>query len=425
MTSATASVAKAMLAQYLPRPALEALTLRRLRRTLAHCARHVPFYRDAWRAAGVSPDDVRSLDDLRRFPIPDRAAIEADPERVVAEPLLPLYRAGEATIRRSGGSSGGPRLEVHADPRSWSRLDGFYFRALLAAGYRPFTPIAYFWSAPLPPSRVMPKVRVDAGLDEDAQLEVLERHPGIFWYYHPTALFALAKRHPERLRRTRPRGVVSHAELLTDSMREVIEGALGAPVFDQWGTSELNRMGWQCRERRGFHLDADSFVLEVLDDGGAPVRPGETGRAVVTGLINHMMPLVRYELGDLVVRSDRRCPCGRTLPMIERIEGRVADRVTLPDGSRLTAREQLEPFGTVPGLEQLRLRWSDAGAAIDVALVPGSEGPAVEGEIRARFARRCPGVALEVRVVDAISKAPTGKRPMIDARARAAAPFLA
>ncbi len=400
-------------AQWLPRPALEALQLRRLRRTLAYCAAHVPLYRRLWREAGVTPDDVRTLDDLRRLPIPSRRLIEEDPTQVVSAEHLALYRSGRAPIRRSGGSSGGPRLEIHADPASWRRLDGFYFRALAAIGYRPWIPMAYFWSAPLPRSRfgLMPKVHVPAHLDEEAQLRVLESNPGIFWYYHPTSLFALAQRAPERLRQARPRGVVSHAELLTDSMRATIEGALGAPVYDQYGTSELNRMAWQCRVRRGYHVDADSYVLEILDDDDRPVRPGEVGRAVVTGLANRMMPLVRYELGDLLVASDRRCACGRTLPMIERIEGRAADRVRLPGGRRLSPRALLEPYGAIAGLEQLQLTFEASGAArFDYA---GAPDAAIEAAIRARFEATCPGVALRVNRVDAIAKAPTGKRPML------------
>lgn len=411
-------VTSALLAQRLPEPALEALRARRLKRMIAHCARDVPLYRELFRAAGVGPQSLRSLADLARFPIPDRALIERDPMSIVATEFRDLYASGGGTVRRSGGSSGGPQLEIHADPESWSMLDGFYFRALEALGYTPWTPMAYFWGAPFE-SRgfnrlgLMPKIGVPAHMDEDGQILILEQNPGVFWYYHPTSLYALAQRFGERLAGARPACIVSHAELLTDSMREAIERAAGVPVYDQWGTSELNRMAWQCKERCGYHVDADSFVLEILDEDGRPVKAGEMGRAVVTGLINRMMPLIRYELGDLVVASDRRCACGRTLPMIERIEGRVKDVVVLPDGGTRTPREMLEPYGSIEGLEQFHISVDEpTHARIDYVSSRPNVLP-IEEEIARRFVQACPGMRASVARLDAIPKAPTGKRVMM------------
>lgn len=410
-------VGSALGAQWLPPDALRALRLARLKRVLAHCQQHVPFYQRLWTDAGVRAEDVERLEDLARFPIPDRRVLEEAPESLVARPHLLLFHQRRAHIRRSGGSSGGPPLEVHADPASWARLDGFYFRALHAVGYDPRISLAYFWGAPLPRRGVsraglMLKVGVPAHLDEESQLLILEQNPGIWWYYHPTSLYPLAQRFGDRLRRAAPRGIVSHAELLPRSMRAAIEERVGAPVYDQYGTSEFNRMAWECAARRGYHVDADSVILEVLDDDDRPVRPGEVGRAVVTGLINRMMPLVRYELGDLVVASDRRCACGRTLPMIEGIEGRVADVVDLPGGGRRTPRELLEPYGGIDGLEQYAITFNGAKARFDFA-TSRPDPSAIEPAVRARFAERCPGVALTVARVDRLEKAPTGKRRMI------------
>lgn len=410
-------VANALGAQFLPEPALRALQLRRLSRMLEYCWHNVPFYRALWTKAGVDPSRVRSLEDLSRLPIPSRRAIEENPEQIVARRFVPLFRSKKAYIRRSGGSSGGPQLEVHSDQESWTRLDGFYYRAFSALGYGPFTPLAYYWSAPFQKRAhnwlgVMPKVGVPAQLDEEAQLAILEQNPGIWWYYHPTSLFPLAKRFGERLSKTRPERVICHAELLPRSMKAEIERVLGTPVYDQYGTSEFNRMAWECREKNGYHVDADSIVLEILDDEGRPVKPGETGRAVVTGLINRMMPLVRYELGDLMVASDRRCACGRTLPMIERVEGRLKDVLVLPDGGTRTPRELLEPYASIDGLEQYALT-IESPRRVRIDYVTSGDATSVEGELTRRFARECPGVELSPSRVASLPKAPTGKRVMI------------
>lgn len=419
-------VASALASQYLPPPALEALQLKRLRSMLAYVEKQVPFYRELWASAKVGPDTVKSLEDLRRFPVPNRRQVEDDPRSIVSQEHLELYRSGKGYIRRSGGSSGGPQLEIHSDEASWSRLDGFYYRAFAALGFRPWHPLAYFWSAPFRKRPhnylgIMPKVGVPAMLDEAAQLAILEQNPGIWWYYHPTSLFPLARKFRERLAETAPARVICHAELLPDSMRQVIEGVLGQPVFNQYGTSEFNRMAWECPEKQGYHIDADSVIFEIVDDDGRPVRPGETGRVIATGLINRMMPLIRYELGDLVVASDRRCACGRTLPMIERIEGRLKDVFVLPGGGRRTPREMLEPWASIAGVEQYRLTIESPTQVLLEVVTREQDFGAIEAEAKRRFAALCPAVAFSVRRIADIEKAPTGKRVLIRNRLRASA----
>jgi phenylacetate-CoA ligase len=318
----------------------------------------------------------------------------------------------------SGGSSGGPQLQIHSDEASWSRLDGFYYRAFQALGYRPWIPLAYFWGAPFKRRShnylgLMPKIGVPAMLDEASQLLILEQNPGIWWYYHPTSLFPLARRFPARLRDTKPTKIICHAELMPSSMQRAIEEVVGQPVYDQYGTSEFNRMAWQCREKRGYHLDADSVIVEILNESGQPARPGEVGRIVATGLINRMMPLIRYELGDLAVASDRRCSCGRSLPMIERIEGRLKDVFVLPDGGKRTPREMLEPFASIDGVEQYRVTIQDP-RLVELTLVSSrSDFDALGEECRRRFELLCPGVALDLKRANTLDKAPTGKRVLI------------
>ncbi|MEI8258913.1 MAG: hypothetical protein WCJ30_24860, partial [Deltaproteobacteria bacterium] len=383
-------------------------------------------------STGVRPDRVRSVHDLVRLPIPGRRAIEDAGESIISRPFLKLFHSHLGIVRHSGGSSGGPQLEVHADPRSWQRLDAIYFRALAALGYHPWVPMAYFWGAPFDRRAhnflgIMPKVGVPAQLDEAGQLAVLEQNPGIWWYYHPTSLFPLARRFPDRMRAIAPGRIIVHAELTSNSMRAAIADVMGRPVFDQYGTSEFNRMAWTCPSGEGYHLDADSIVLEVLRDDGSPARPGEVGRAVVTGLLNRMMPLVRYELGDLLVPSERRCTCGRTLPMIERIEGRWRDRHVLPDGGTRTPRELLEPGAMVDGVELYRVTIERADR-LEVEFVTSASDArraAISAELHRRYSALCPGAEVTVRHVQDIQKAPGGKRALVRNRVIPTTPTFA
>ena len=110
----------------------------------------------------------------------------------------------------------------------------------------------------------------------------------------------------------------------------------GCPVYSRYTTLELGVLGQECPGAKQHHLNLSSFVFEVLDrERDMPVAPGEPGRLVVTGLWSHAMPLIRYDLGDIVVRQEQ-CACGWPGPVFTRIEGRVFETIYDAAGTRLT-----------------------------------------------------------------------------------------
>jgi aspartate 1-decarboxylase len=115
---------------------------------------------------------------------------------------------------------------------------------------------------------------------------------------------------------------VTSGETLSLEQRETIERFFGCAVFDRYGGVEFNNVAQECREHNGLHIFSDLVYAEVLSTENEPVKPGEVGELVITDLRNHYMPFIRYRTGDLAVQSDRKCPCGRGLPLLERIEGR-------------------------------------------------------------------------------------------------------
>ncbi|MBK8998071.1 MAG: hypothetical protein IPM35_20295, partial [Myxococcales bacterium] len=181
-----------------------------------------------------------------------------------------------------------------------------------------------------------------AMLDEAARLAVLEREPRHLVVLPSDQPVPPRAKFPERLRRTAPARHLSRGRLLPDSMRKVIEDVMGQPVFSSTAPAGSAHGLGVPREAGHHHIDADSVIFRVVDDDGPPVRPGETGRVIATGLINRMMPLVRYELGDLVVASDRRCACGRALPADRAHEGRLKRRVRAARRRQTHAWEMLE-----------------------------------------------------------------------------------
>jgi phenylacetate-CoA ligase len=117
---------------------------------------------------------------------------------------------------------------------------------------------------------------------------------------------------------------MSSAQILPEQSRKAVEGAFGCKVFDKYGSREFSGIAYECEAHQGHHVVAESYIVEILKDG-RPAQPGEMGEVVVTDLNNYCMPLIRYRLGDLAVAMDssKGCACGRGLPMIGQIEGRV------------------------------------------------------------------------------------------------------
>jgi len=118
---------------------------------------------------------------------------------------------------------------------------------------------------------------------------------------------------------------------------------------------EALRIGFFCEQRTGFHLSLDALAVRVVDDKNREVGPGETGHMVVSNLTNRATVLLNYKLGDIVTRSKLPCPCGRTLPMIEKIRGRSGDILRLADGRVMHALVATEPLLAVTEVRQVQL----------------------------------------------------------------------
>ena len=210
-----------------------------------------------------------------------------------------------------------------------------FLRALGAGGLRPWHRLLLVSGDLNETRRGPPGWRYISSEAEPAEiLAALEAHRPHMLYGFLTPLRQLAEQ-LQRLGRTQPlRSVFSTAEPLDPSARALLAATFQAELFDIYGCTEAGPLAWECRMHQGLHVAADMALLEC--EG----RPGMPASLVVTSLELLAMPLIRYEVGDLALPMPAgRCDCGCTLPRLQRVEGRVVDRVRLPDGSMLS------PFG--------------------------------------------------------------------------------
>lgn len=365
----------------------------RLQAIVRHAADTCPFYRERFAAAGVDPAAIRTPADLRLLPI-----LTKDDIRLHQDALISSRHRKQDLLRAKTGGSTGVSLEVYCD------LPGIQKRAAAAlrsdewSGWRLGQPIAAAWGNPPAPQTWKARLRATLKeriiyldtmrIDEPALERFLadwdRLRPGLL-FGHAHSLFILAEFLLARGRTLRPSGIIATSMMLLEPERRVIEQACGGvPVTNRYGCEEVSLIACECEQHRGLHLNADHVITEFLRDDGSPCAPGEDGRLVVTELVNYGQPLIRYELGDRGVPSDRVCPCGRGLPLMEQVTGRTADFLRAEGGYRVQGISIIENTLTkLPGIRQMQIVQEEPLRLL-VHLVPGPGwGPDVAAELEA------------------------------------------
>jgi phenylacetate-CoA ligase len=202
------------------------------------------------------------------------------------------------------------------------------------------------------------------------------------------------------------KGITTSAETLFAEQREVIETAFGVPIFDQYGAAEMCVFVGQCREGT-YHIHIDYGIIEFLRDDGTPAPAGEEAEIVCTGLINPVMPLIRYRIGDRAVLSDETCKCGSIFPIVENVLGRIDDVIITPDGKQVG---RLSPV--FKGLPVKEVQYIQRDKNSVIVQIVKTEGYTVETEkqsiheLRKRLGNE---IAIQLKYVESIPRGEGGK----------------
>jgi phenylacetate-CoA ligase len=160
----------------------------------------------------------------------------------------------------------------------------------------------------------------------------------------------------------RPHSIITSAEVLEDADRSLMETTFGCRVFNRYGCREVSVVASECPAHSGLHVMAEGLYVEIETAHG-PAAPGEVGAVLITDLLNGAMPLIRYRVGDMAAWADGDCPCGRGLPRLTKVAGRVTDFLVGADG-RLVSGVFLATYVVAqrPSLGQVQIVQSQAGA---------------------------------------------------------------
>lgn len=390
----------------------------RLETILRHAADTVAPYR-AWFADHPLHDPVS----LASWPVLSKSEVRADPHAFIADDA-PRRRF----VDQTSGTSGTP-LPVHssreslrlwfalleARNRRWHGVSRHDRWAILGgqmiARARRSRPPYWVWNPALhqlylSSHNLAPSTAADYAA-------ILRRYAPTHVVVYSSAAAHLAKVGLDAGERAHgPRVVLVNAEPVTPGQRELIEAYFGCPVRETYGMAEMVGAASEC-EAGTLHLLNDAGVIEVVGDDGEAVGPGESGRLLLTGLVNTTMPLIRYDIGDRgrAPLSGEACPCGRTLPVLPPIEGRAQDMLVTPAGGRQFWNNPV--FYGLPVVEAQVIQERIDLVRVLVVPAPGYD-PAVADRIARRLRDRLGEVRIEVETRTEIERGPNGKfRPVI------------
>jgi phenylacetate-CoA ligase len=312
---------------------------KRFREILRYAYDNVEFYHEKLRQSAIKPDDIRNLEDLNKLPVISRDELQKNADQLISKE----FKLEELDSHSTSGSSGRPLVTYFTKSEDDFRK-AKYLRSHAICGQRPWSS----WVLIEPLERKVHLGRLQRLLrfytpsyvsifdDIHAQASQVQRlRPDVIEGYS-NSLLLLAEEVKDRKLGISPKMVLGGAELIDTPSRKRIEENFNAPFYDQYASEEFQMIAWQCQERDQYHIDADSIILEFVDENGEEAAPGERGEIVCTSLFSYAMPFLRYRIGDVGVRSEAKsCKCGRTFPLMKLIGGRKDSVVILPDGRKI------------------------------------------------------------------------------------------
>ena len=340
-----------------PHAELRAMQLERLKWSLRHAYENVPHYRRAFDAAGVHPEDLHELADLRLFPFTSKQDLRANyPFGMFAVPKEQVAR-----VHASSGTTGKPTVVGYTkgDLDEWSAVAARSLRAAgvragdrvhIAYGYGLFTGgLGVHYGAEALGCTVIP---VSGGMTA-RQIQLIQDFEPDVICVTPSYLLAIVDEMARQgidPRSTSLKIGVFGAEPWTDAMREELEQRLGIHAVDIYGLSEVMGPGVAneaVEEKDGLYVWEDHFYPEIIDPVSGEVLPdGEYGELVFTSLTKEAMPVVRYRTRDLT----RLLPgVSRTMRRMQRITGRTDDMMIVR-GVNVFPNQIEEELLAVPGL---------------------------------------------------------------------------
>jgi len=334
--------------QWLKKEQILHLQQGRLRALLKHSYENVLYYHRLFKERGLTPSDIKTVEDLKKLPILKKTAIRTVPQQLTAGNIPKR----EMIQCHTGGTTAQP-LTFYTTREDLSWGTAAMFRAYSWGVYELGENYALVWSFPAdelknPLFRIKNLIRRQIAmlnaddLSENSMRSFVQKlarfRPQLLRGYS-SCIYILARYLlTQRISSPKLKAVLTTAETLLPLQRTVIEKAFRCEVYDFYGSREVPSIASECEEHTGYHVQSENVIIEFVKHG-EHVAAGETGAILVTSLHNYAMPLIRYDIGDTGKPSDEICPCGRGLPLMKSLEGRNFEWLATGDGSLLGLKD--------------------------------------------------------------------------------------
>lgn len=319
-----------------------------LQKLLQHAAATVPYYKGSFAGKGLDAETIKqvTVDTLYKLPV----LLKEDLRKFGASSLLSSEREKNGSFFASSGSTGTPTQIMYSHAmhqrwfgiyelrvRNWAGVSSFVPRGMIGGRrilpggeakppfyrYNYFEKQVYFSAYHISPETI-------AGYAEGIRKYGVQYMTG-----YAASNYFLARFFKEYdIKVPKLKCVITSSEQLTPGMRQMFANVYDCKTFDGWGSVEACGLITEC-DHGGLHISPDAGIIEILNDSMQPVKPGEEGAVYCTGLLNYDQPLIRYKIGDRMVASGDRCTCGRDMPLVKEIAGRVEDVVVGRDGRQM------------------------------------------------------------------------------------------
>mgnify|MGYP001037532173 CR=1 FL=1 len=340
-----------VITETMPREQLERLQLNAFRKRVEWAIDNSPFYQKVYRQAGIEPDDIQTMDDVRRVPLVSKEELRVAQQ---AEPYLYGEMLGvpvtELTAYHQTAGTTGKPLYVTDTYASWQSMVEAFCYNIYAMGLRntdrvfvafPYNVFIAFWVGHYAAEKIGCEVIPGGTMSTRARISKMQEVRATALMCTPTYGLRMIEVAQEMgidpAKDLQIRKIICAGEPMPEATRLKLEQLWGANVYDHIGTAEVGPWGYMCDQKKGLHMLESMFLVELLDveTMSRLIQPGEVGVIVITTLFPRSFPTIRYNLKDLAQLSARECPCGRTFRLLDSIRGRT-DNLTKIKGVLFT-----------------------------------------------------------------------------------------
>lgn len=404
--------------------AIEAVQMKKLQSILHDAAENFPFYTEKLR--GVA-EEISRLTDIRQ--IKNLPLLTKDEVRnFLGTGLSPELSPCKKTLKITTSGSTGSPFTIYANRKQLEVRFASTLRALEWTGWRFGDRQLRLWHQKIGMSRLqvfkekfdaillrrrfIPAFEFDEGSMHRLVNEIENFRPSLIDGYAESLNFlAHFIKHIGSIT-SKPKAIMSSAQVLPDDTRRAISETVGAEVFDKYGSREFSGIAYECEYHTGLHVIEECYVIELLVDG-REAEPGEIGEIVITDLYNRATPLIRYRIGDLAVAVDNSipCPCGRRTKRIGQIQGRTQAIVFCANGRWLPGTFFAHFFKEFDEVIRSFQVVQQARGSFDLMIIPGPQFSSNKmNEILGHLSEFVGETDVNVRLVSEIPLLATGKR---------------